>query len=210
MKNKTIIEKLIAQSESYGLIGARNGIEQKLMHDIPRCSICGRPYIVVDIAGTDCFFVGCPNDAHRDGDIQIQTGEKNGVHYPGINLSIPHCHINAGNRYYHDIGDVIFMAIRLEDIEKSPLSKPIERANSIDEIKRLANGTQKTTIEPAKIVSPDIKITQTTRTTNQDTSIEIVSHDITDLKMILEDIGYKVNNSAIDRLREWYKNLRYR
>jgi hypothetical protein len=102
---------------------------------------------------------------------------------------------------------VISMVLRLEDIEKSPLNKPIERAGSIEELRTMANG--KTPV-PDKPISPDIKITQTKSTRDQETTIEITSHDITDLKMILEDIGYQSTDGLITKIRSALRDLKNR
>jgi len=101
------------------------------------------------------------------------------------------------------------MAIRLEDIEKSPLNKPAERAGSLEEIRAMANGTGKNQV-PDKPISPDIRITQTKSTRDQETTIEIVSHDITDLKMILEDIGYDNRDGLITKIQSALRDFKNR
>jgi hypothetical protein len=104
---------------------------------------------------------------------------------------------------------VIFMVLRLEDIEKSPLSKPMERAGNMEELRNMAN---KKTMDqlPDKPISPDIRITQTKSTRDQETTIEIVSHDITDLKMILEDIGYDSRDGLLTKIRSALRDLKNR
>jgi predicted signal transduction protein with EAL and GGDEF domain len=104
---------------------------------------------------------------------------------------------------------VIFMVLRLEDIEKSPLSKPMERAGNIEELRNMAN---KKTMDqlPDKPISPDIRITQTKSTRDQETTIEIVSHDITDLKMILDDIGYDNRDGLLTKIRSALRDLKNR
>jgi hypothetical protein len=101
------------------------------------------------------------------------------------------------------------MVLRLEDIEKSPLSKPMERAGNIEELRNMAN---KKTMDqlPDKPISPDIRITQTKSTRDQETTIEIVSHDITDLKMILDDIGYDSRDGLITKIRSALRDLKNR
>ena len=101
---------------------------------------------------------------------------------------------------------VISMVLRLEDIEKSPLSKPREEVNGICELRqKIAN---RSIDKP--IISPDIKITQTKSTRDQETTIEITSHDITDLKMILEDIGYDNRDGLITKIRSALRDLKNR
>lgn len=102
------------------------------------------------------------------------------------------------------------MAIRLEDIEKSPLNKPIERVSSMEELRSIANGKTVNTQVPDKAISPDIRITQTKSTRDQETTIEIVSHDITDLKMILDDIGYDSRDGLITKIRSALRDLKNR
>ena len=98
------------------------------------------------------------------------------------------------------------MVLRLEDIEKSPLSKPREEVNGICELRqKIAN---RSIDKP--IISPDIKITQTKSTRDQETTIEITSHDITDLKMILEDIGYDNRDGLITKIRSALRDLKNR
>jgi hypothetical protein len=101
------------------------------------------------------------------------------------------------------------MVLRLEDIEKSPLSKPMERAGNMEELRNMAN---KKTMDqlPDKPISPDIRITQTKSTRDQETTIEIVSHDITDLKMILEDIGYDSRDGLLTKIRSALRDLKNR
>jgi hypothetical protein len=101
------------------------------------------------------------------------------------------------------------MVLRLEDIEKSPLSKPMERAGNMEELRNMAN---KKTMDqlPDKPISPDIRITQTKSTRDQETTIEIVSHDITDLKMILEDIGYDNRDGLLTKIRSALRDLKNR
>jgi hypothetical protein len=101
------------------------------------------------------------------------------------------------------------MVLRLEDIQNSPLNKPIERAGSLDELKAMANG-KTANVVPDKVVSPDIRITQTKSTRDQETTIEIVSHDITDLKMILEDIGYDSRDGLLTKIRSALRDLKTR
>ena len=100
------------------------------------------------------------------------------------------------------------MAIRLEDIDKSPLSKPIERISSMEELRSIANGKTGNTPVPDKPISPDIRITQTKSTRDQETTIEIVSHDITDLKMILDDIGYDNRDGLLTKIRSALRDLK--
>jgi len=99
------------------------------------------------------------------------------------------------------------MAVRLEDIDKSPLSKPIERVSSMEELRSIANGKNQV---PDKPISPDIRITQTKSTRDQETTIEIVSHDITDLKTILEDIGYDNRDGLLTKIRSALRDLKNR
>ena len=103
------------------------------------------------------------------------------------------------------------MTIRLEDIEKSPLNKPIERVSSIEELRNIANNkTAPVQGRPIRSISPDIRITQTKSTRDQETTIEIVSHDITDLKMILEDIGYDNRDGLLTKIRSALRDLKTR
>jgi len=102
------------------------------------------------------------------------------------------------------------MVLRIEDIDKSPLSKPIERVSSMEELRSIANGKTVNTQVPDKAISPDIRITQTKSTRDQETTIEIVSHDITDLKMILDDIGYDNRDGLLTKIRSALRDLKNR
>jgi hypothetical protein len=102
------------------------------------------------------------------------------------------------------------MVLRIEDIDKSPLSKPIERVSSMEELRSIANGKTVNTQVPDKAISPDIRITQTKSTRDQETTIEIVSHDITDLKMILDDIGYDTRDGLLTKIRSALRDLKNR
>ena len=79
MKTSTIITRLKKQAENYGCIPEMADRIDAMFSpgsEYPRCEKCGRPYIVVDIAEPGTIYVGCPTDAHRDGDIQVRAWKK--------------------------------------------------------------------------------------------------------------------------------------
>jgi len=76
MRTQTIINRLKKQAESYGCIPEMSNAIQQFFAPIaeyPRCSVCGRPYQVQDMANDDEIFVGCPNIAHKDDDMRIRA-----------------------------------------------------------------------------------------------------------------------------------------
>lgn len=66
-----------AKAEEYGCIPEmRDAIREMYSYpasEIPRCHICGRPFLVVDMQDAEAIFCGCPNDAHREYDHQIRA-----------------------------------------------------------------------------------------------------------------------------------------
>jgi len=71
------------QAESYGCIPEmRNAIAAFFSPnaEYPRCSKCGRPYQVLDMANDDEIFVGCPNIGHVDDDMKYGRGARNYDH----------------------------------------------------------------------------------------------------------------------------------
>ena len=76
MKTQTIINKMKKQAETYGCIPEMGDAIQEFFSpnaEYPRCSVCGRPYQVQDMANDDEIFVGCPNMAHKDDDMRIRA-----------------------------------------------------------------------------------------------------------------------------------------